>query len=574
MVAPYEADAQLAYLEKEGIIDAVITEDSDLLVFGCNRVLFKLEPDGRLIEVKRENFTRSASVKMHDWSMSEFRQMAILSGCDYLPSIPGLGLKKAHQLLRQYRTPDRVVSHIRFQGQPYGKVPDGYLAEFRRAELTFLHQRVFDPRTQRMTLLSPVPSDYEDVSTQKDFIGAFIDDEAAAALARGDLDPISRMPMEDICPDTETSGAPREAVDTKPTSFYRAQPKKEKTIALIPGQAALTRFFAAAPSRGESSSAAIRREPQQEVAGDTRSATMMALATPQQTRKSKFFAAGESEKTPIAAAAAPRSATDPCEKYWGATGAWTAQNKTPRLSPDAKRQIEMSSPISDKLKEEIEFCPQLSSPCSQNPRSVNISPDFDSLVDGHEGLISSPPTSPTLQRAASGSTVPAGASEQISTPSGKRIAAALPHSPIDEGSPSTVAEAVGMRESLSARFSYTQTITQTIERKGTARATDAVLSSFPSVQFSEASGAPLQDAAGISNLPEREKRCQEGQQPEEAPAEHLTEGTRAAAHSSPKPDRSISSSRKRVKRTLQSLAPSESLQTASAIFARYRHAGR
>ncbi len=38
IVAPYEADAQLAYLQKEGIVDLVITEDSDLLVFGCKQV--------------------------------------------------------------------------------------------------------------------------------------------------------------------------------------------------------------------------------------------------------------------------------------------------------------------------------------------------------------------------------------------------------------------------------------------------------------------------------------------------------------------------------------------------------
>ena len=38
VVAPYEADAQLAYLVKEGIAQVVITEDSDLLAFGCKKV--------------------------------------------------------------------------------------------------------------------------------------------------------------------------------------------------------------------------------------------------------------------------------------------------------------------------------------------------------------------------------------------------------------------------------------------------------------------------------------------------------------------------------------------------------
>jgi exonuclease-1 len=40
IVAPYEADAQLAYLERCNVIDAVVTEDSDLLVFGCRTVSF------------------------------------------------------------------------------------------------------------------------------------------------------------------------------------------------------------------------------------------------------------------------------------------------------------------------------------------------------------------------------------------------------------------------------------------------------------------------------------------------------------------------------------------------------
>lgn len=38
IVAPYEADAQLAYLSKTGMVQAIITEDSDLLAFGCKKV--------------------------------------------------------------------------------------------------------------------------------------------------------------------------------------------------------------------------------------------------------------------------------------------------------------------------------------------------------------------------------------------------------------------------------------------------------------------------------------------------------------------------------------------------------
>ena len=38
IVAPYEADAQLAFLSIQGHADVVITEDSDTIPFGCRKV--------------------------------------------------------------------------------------------------------------------------------------------------------------------------------------------------------------------------------------------------------------------------------------------------------------------------------------------------------------------------------------------------------------------------------------------------------------------------------------------------------------------------------------------------------
>jgi len=43
IIAPYEADAQLAYLSRKGIVDIIITEDSDLLAFGAKKILYKLD---------------------------------------------------------------------------------------------------------------------------------------------------------------------------------------------------------------------------------------------------------------------------------------------------------------------------------------------------------------------------------------------------------------------------------------------------------------------------------------------------------------------------------------------------
>lgn len=46
-VAPYEADAQLAFLNRFRSVDVVITEDSDCLPYGCRKVRYVWE---RLLE--------------------------------------------------------------------------------------------------------------------------------------------------------------------------------------------------------------------------------------------------------------------------------------------------------------------------------------------------------------------------------------------------------------------------------------------------------------------------------------------------------------------------------------------
>lgn len=46
IVAPYEADSQISYLVKQGQADFAISEDSDLIAYGCPKLLLKLNPLG------------------------------------------------------------------------------------------------------------------------------------------------------------------------------------------------------------------------------------------------------------------------------------------------------------------------------------------------------------------------------------------------------------------------------------------------------------------------------------------------------------------------------------------------
>ncbi|KAI0676335.1 PIN domain-like protein [Trametes maxima] len=173
VVAPYEADAQLAYLERIGLVDGIITEDSDLLVFGCKTVLFKHDHTANTVSaISRADFgaVAGSGLSLAGWSDAQFRAMAMLSGCDYLPSIPGIGLKTAWALLRKHKTVENTLSALRLEGKK--KIPQGYLDAFRLAEKAFLHQRVYDPTQERLVHLTPLPDDEPWDIEKEAYVGA------------------------------------------------------------------------------------------------------------------------------------------------------------------------------------------------------------------------------------------------------------------------------------------------------------------------------------------------------------------------------------------------------------------
>ena len=151
----------MTFLEKAGLVDGVLTEDCDLLVFGFKNVLLKFNcGSGTVTSISRVDIASVGAsipggINLLGWSDDRFRAMAILSGCDYLPSISGIGLKRAWMLLKQHKTVENVVRALKMEGKK--NVPDGYLEAFKLAEQVFLHQRVYDPTREMLVHLTDVP---------------------------------------------------------------------------------------------------------------------------------------------------------------------------------------------------------------------------------------------------------------------------------------------------------------------------------------------------------------------------------------------------------------------------------
>ncbi|XP_057704538.1 exonuclease 1 isoform X2 [Corythoichthys intestinalis] len=195
IVAPYEADAQLAYLTKTGLAHAVITEDSDLLAFGCKKVILKMDKQGNGLEIDQSNLGRCRSLG-NIFTEQKFRYMCILSGCDYLASLHGIGLGKACKLLKLAKDPD-IIKVIKKMGQ-YLKmdlvVPQEYIDGFVKANETFLYQLVFDPVNKKLVPLNPYEEDIN--PARLSYAGVPVEDDTAFQMALGNLD-INTMEMID-----------------------------------------------------------------------------------------------------------------------------------------------------------------------------------------------------------------------------------------------------------------------------------------------------------------------------------------------------------------------------------------
>nr|ABY56082.1 exonuclease [Cucumis sativus] len=167
VVAPYEADAQMTFLAISNQVDAVLTEDSDLIPFGCPRIIFKMDKFGQGVEFRYDMLQKNKDLNFSGFTKQMILEMCILSGCDYLPSLPGMGLKRAHALIKKFLSYEKVIRHLRYSTVA---VPHLYEESFKKAILTFQHQRVYDPITEDIVHLSQISDHIED---DLDFLGPY-----------------------------------------------------------------------------------------------------------------------------------------------------------------------------------------------------------------------------------------------------------------------------------------------------------------------------------------------------------------------------------------------------------------
>jgi len=99
-----EADPQCALLSKHKLVDYVASEDMDLLTFGVEKLLKNVN-SSHIIEISLSKILTETKL-----TQDQFIDLCILMGCDYCPTIDGIGMNRAFSLIKKYGSIDDIVN--------------------------------------------------------------------------------------------------------------------------------------------------------------------------------------------------------------------------------------------------------------------------------------------------------------------------------------------------------------------------------------------------------------------------------------------------------------------------------
>jgi len=106
-VSQSEAETLCASLEIEGKVSAVVSNDSDVCVYGVHKFLYELNGlDGMCVEIDTKEILKSLS-----FTQEQFIDFCIMCGCDYNENIPNVGPVNSYKLIKEYKSIDNLPSN-------------------------------------------------------------------------------------------------------------------------------------------------------------------------------------------------------------------------------------------------------------------------------------------------------------------------------------------------------------------------------------------------------------------------------------------------------------------------------
>jgi exonuclease-1 len=163
IVAPYESDAQIAYLYHKNKIDFAITEDSDLIPYGVKRIAFKMNENGdfEYLNLNINELSDDTLSNLNDdgkfmlyLSHLKLVQFCVMCGCDYIKSIKGLGMKTLIKLFKEVDTFEDIIKAVSSYGKYRFEEQNGdstlYLQQAKEACSVFYYQMIYDDDNKKI----------------------------------------------------------------------------------------------------------------------------------------------------------------------------------------------------------------------------------------------------------------------------------------------------------------------------------------------------------------------------------------------------------------------------------------
>lgn len=95
--APEEAEAYCCWLNQQGYVDAVMSDDTDVFAIGCNLVICKVDATfSRYVRIDVQKLVEETGFTQ-EW----FRVFCVLCGTDYNSNIPNVGSARSWKLISQ-----------------------------------------------------------------------------------------------------------------------------------------------------------------------------------------------------------------------------------------------------------------------------------------------------------------------------------------------------------------------------------------------------------------------------------------------------------------------------------------
>ena len=126
-----EADPICAKIATKSDVHGVSSEDMDILTFGSPILIRGLSGTKKMKEINLKEVLTNLNM-----NQDEFIDLCILLGCDYTPTIPKIGKKRALDIIQKYRSIDNFLEK---EGKKY-KVPENF--NYKDAQDIFRNQCV------------------------------------------------------------------------------------------------------------------------------------------------------------------------------------------------------------------------------------------------------------------------------------------------------------------------------------------------------------------------------------------------------------------------------------------------